>query len=133
MSAEIAYVDTSAVVKLLVAEVETGALRQELARWPRRASSALLGVELLRAVRRAGLPALQAVARRQLASIHLLRLDQAILDRAAALEPGSLRSLDALHLASALALGEQLGALLTYDRRMIEGAMAIGIPATSPS
>ncbi|MGH7758972.1 MAG: PIN domain-containing protein [Candidatus Dormibacteria bacterium] len=72
------------------------------------------------------------MARRQLASIHLLHLDQAILDRASAVEPGSLRSLDALHLASALALGEQLGALLTYDRRMIEGAMAIGIPVTSP-
>ena len=49
------------------------------------------------------------------------------------LEPWTLRSLDALHLASALILGEHLDTLVTYDRRMIEGVLAIGIPVTSPS
>ncbi|TMD18321.1 MAG: type II toxin-antitoxin system VapC family toxin [Chloroflexi bacterium] len=87
MSADVAYLDTSAVVKLLVQEPETAALRRRLAGWPRRASAALLRVELLRAVRRAGLPRLMEGARRQLASIHLIRLDEELLDRAAQLEP----------------------------------------------
>ncbi len=133
MSAEIAYLDTSAVVRLLVPEPESPALRAELQRWPRRASSALLQLELLRVVRRADLPALVVVARRQLSSIHLLRLDQELLDGAAELEPWTLRALDAIHLASALALGEQLGPVLTYDQSMAAGARAIGIEARSPS
>lgn len=132
MSAEIAYLDTSAVVKLLVPEAESSALRAELRRWPRRASSALLGVELQRVVRRAGLPALLTTTRRQLATIHLLGVSQEILDRAAGLEPWTLRSLDSLHLASALQLGGELGAVVTYDHRMTEGASAIGIPTISP-
>ncbi|MGH7642920.1 MAG: type II toxin-antitoxin system VapC family toxin [Candidatus Dormibacteria bacterium] len=133
MIAEVAYLDTSAVVKLLVREEESRALRAELERWPRRASSALLRVELLRTVGRAGLPALVAVAHLQLSSIHLLRLDQEVLSRAAELEPWTLRSLDAIHLASALALGEELGTLLTYDRRMAAGSLAIGIDTRSPN
>lgn len=133
MSAEVAYLDTSAVVKLLVPEAESAALRDELLHWPRRASSSLLGLELLRTVRRAGRPGLLAPARRQLSAIHLLRLDQEILDRATELEPWALRSLDAIHLASALALGANLATLVTYDRRMITGALAIGIATSSPS
>src|SRR2546430_11194408 len=87
MSAEVAYLDASAVVRLLVQEPETAALRRRLGGWPRRASAALLRVELLRAVRRAGLPRLMEGARRQLASIHLIRLDEDLLERAAGLEP----------------------------------------------
>lgn len=119
MSTELAYLDTSALVKLLLQEREAQALRQELELWPRRASSALLGVELLRVVRRSDIPALLALARRQLDTIHLRRLDQEILDRASELEPRSLRSLDAIHLASALALGDQLGTVVSYDQSMV--------------
>ena len=86
MSAEVAYLDASAVVKLLVREAETTALRRRLRSWPRRASSALLRVELLRTVRRAGLPRLMEGARRQLASIDLIRLDDDLLERAGAIE-----------------------------------------------
>src|SRR5712691_10114589 len=99
-------------------EPETAALRHRLQAWPRRASAALLRVELLRTVRRAGLPRFVTDARRQLASIHLIRLDDDLLERAAHLEPASVRPLDAIHLAAALGLGNEPGAIVTYDARM---------------
>jgi predicted nucleic acid-binding protein len=132
MSADVAYLDTSAVVKLLVRERETTALRRELRHWPRRASSSLLRVELLRAIKRAGLPRLTSPARTQLAAISLIRLDDPLLDRAAELDPASLRSLDAVHLASALALGSDLGVVVSYDDRLLQGASALGMPTASP-
>ncbi len=133
MSADVAYVDTSALVKLVLAEAETAALRAELGHWPRRAASAIITVELLRTVARSGVPALLATARQLLADVHVIRVDQELLDRAAALEPRRMRSLDAIHLSSALALGEQLGVLVTYDRRMVEAAAAIGLRVSSPA
>ncbi len=132
MSGEVAYLDTSAALKLLVPEAESAALRRELRRWARRASSSLLRVELARVVMRAGLPGLLSTVRRQLDAIHLIGLDDALLRAAAEVEPWSVRSLDAIHLAAALSLGDDLGTLLTYDRRMAEGARAIGLPAASP-
>jgi uncharacterized protein len=132
MNAEVAYLDASAVVKLLMQEPETAALRRRLQTWPERASAALLRVELLRTVKRAGLPRLLADARRQLASIHLIRLDDELLDRAAQLEPPGTRSLDAIHLAAALGLGSDLGAVVTYDARMSNAAQALGLPVIGP-
>ena len=132
MSADVAYLDTSAVVKLLVRETETAALRRELRQWPRRASSSLLRVELIRAVRGANMPRAAAGARRQLAAIHLVRVDDALLDRAADLDPPTLRSLDGVHLAAALSLGNDLGTIITYDERMIDGIAALGLPLSSP-
>lgn len=132
MSADVAYLDTSAVVKLLALEPESDALRRELRRWPRRVSSSLLRVELLRATKRAGLPRLTVSARRYLTAISLIRLDETVLDRASDLEPPALRSLDAIHLASALALGNDLGMVITYDDRMLQGAAALGLPTATP-
>lgn len=132
MSADVAYLDTSAVVKLVMRERETTALRRDLRHWPRRASSSLLRVELLRAIKRAGLPRLGAPARRHLTAISLIRIDDGLLERAGDLDPASLRSLDAIHLASAMALGSDLGVVVTYDDRMLQGAAALGLPTTSP-
>ena len=132
MSAEVAYLDASAVVKLLVREAETTALRRRLRSWPRRASSALLRVELLRTVRRAGLPRLMEGARQQLASIDLIRLDDDLLERAAEIEPSTVRSLDAIHLATALGLGSDLAAVVTYDARMSAAAQMLGLPVIAP-
>lgn len=132
MSAEVAYLDASAVVKLLVREAETTALRRRLKGLPRRASSALLRVELLRTIRRARLPRLMEGARRQLASIDLIRLDDDLLERAAEIEPFSVRSLDAIHLATALGLGNDLAAVVTYDARMSAAARALGLPIIAP-
>lgn len=132
MSADVAYLDTSAVVKLVVREHETASLRRELSHWPRRTSSSLLRVELMRAIKRAGLPRLVAPGRQHLGAISLIRMDDALLDRAAELDPASLRSLDAIHLASALTLGTDLGVFMTYDDRLLQGAAALGLPTVSP-
>src|SRR5207244_12000729 len=98
MSAEVAYLDTSAAVKLLVTERESPALRRWLRRRPDRASAALLRVELVRVVRRAGLTRLIPEGRRLLTGIHLIRLDDDLLDRAAELYPTEIRSMDSIPL-----------------------------------
>jgi predicted nucleic acid-binding protein len=133
MSAEVAYIDTSAAVKLLMNEPESLALRRWLRRRPQRASAALLRVELVRVVRRAGFPRLVPDARRLLAGMHLIRLDDALLDRAADLEPTELRSLDSIHLAAAASLGDDLAALVCYDDRMLAAAASLGLPTAAPS
>jgi predicted nucleic acid-binding protein len=72
------------------------------------------------------------VARRHLERMVLVGLDDQILERAAALDPPSLRSLDAIHVATALSLGVNLVALVTYDERMIAAAQELGLPVASP-
>src|SRR2546430_16855894 len=106
MIAEVAYLDTSAAVKLLMDEREAPALRRWLRRRPERASAALLRVELVRGVRRAGFPRLIPEARKLLAGVHLIRLDYALLDPAADLGPTNLQSLDSIHPAAATTLGD---------------------------
>src|SRR2546425_9252586 len=133
MSAEVAYLDTSAVVKLLMAERESPALRKWLRRRPDRVSAALLRVELVRVVRRAGFPRLIPEARKLLAGIHLIRLDDALLDRAADLDPTEIRSLDSIHLAAAVSIGDDLAAVVSYDDRLLAAATSLGLPIASPS
>jgi predicted nucleic acid-binding protein len=133
MSAEVAYLDTSAAVKLLMTERESLALRRWLRRRPERASAALLRVELVRVVRRAGLPRLVPESRRLLAGVHLVRLDDALLDRAADLDPTDLRSLDSIHLAAAVSLGDDLAAVVSYDDRLLAAAASLGLPTATPS
>lgn len=126
-----AYLDSSALLKLVVAEKESGALRRFVRSRPDRISSALARVEVLRAVRMQGAPIVER-AKRVLARIRLLRLDDALLDAAAALNPEVLRSLDAIHLASAQAIGHDLECVVTYDRRMSDAAGLLGLPVRSP-
>jgi predicted nucleic acid-binding protein len=133
MSAEVAYLDTSAAVKLLMTERESAALRRWLRRRPERASAALLRVELVRVVRRAGLPRLIPEARRLVAGVHLIRLDDALLDRAADIDPTELRSLDSIHLAAAASLGDDLAAVVSYDDRLLAAAASLGLPTATPS
>jgi predicted nucleic acid-binding protein len=133
MSAEVAYLDTSAAVKLLMTERESAALRKWLGRRPERASAALLRVELLRVVRRAGFPRLIPEARKLLAGVHLIRLDDALLERAADLDPTELRSLDSIHLAAAASLGDDLAAVVSYDDRLLAAATSLGLPTATPA
>ena len=133
MSAEVAYLDTSAAVKLLMTERESPALRRWLRQRPSRASAALLRVELVRVVRRAGLPRLIPEARRLVAGVHLIRVDDTLLDRAADLDPTELRSLDSIHLAAAASLGDDLAAVVSYDDRLLAAATSLGLPTATPS
>ena len=125
------YLDTSALVKLVVPEPESAALRAELARWNRRVSSALVRAELIRASARVGAAA-RRLAERVLATLDLIAVDDAILDAAGRLRPPELRTLDAVHLASARVIGPALGGLVAYDTRLLDGARAVRLPTIVP-
>ena len=126
------YVDSSAFVKLVVEETESVAVRAYLAsRDARRVSSALLRTESLRAVRHLGPDAL-ATVREGLRRIDLIGIDDRILDGAGILEPRVLRTLDAIHLSTALAVGDDLEAIVTYDDRMIAAARLLGLTTATP-
>lgn len=125
------YLDSSALVKLVVLEPESRALRAYLRGEPDRISCGLARTEVLRAVRPSGRVAM-AAARRVLRGIDLIRLDDALLDAAGMLEPLGLRSLDAIHLAAAQLVAPALRAVVTYDRRMAEAAAALGFPTSAP-
>jgi uncharacterized protein len=119
-------------VKLPLEEPEHEALRAELAEWDGYASAALLGVEAIRACARYGSRYAED-ARAWLHGVTLLPLDDAILDEATRLSPAGLRSLDAIHLATALSIRDDLGVLLTYDERLGEVAAERGLEVVSPA
>lgn len=126
------YIDTSAALKLLFAERESAAMgRWWAATSARVVSSDLLRTELLRVTRRVD-PNQMTRARELLDSLLLLRLSTALCERAAMLEPVALRSLDGLHLAAALELGDELEGIVTYDQRLAEATRALGIRTVSP-
>lgn len=126
------YLDSSALVKLVVIERESAALRSYLRREPDRLSCALARTEVLRAVRPIG-PAAVEAARRILRNVNLVRLDDALLDAAGLLEPVGMRSLDAIHLAAAQLVAPSLHAVITYDGRMATAAAALGLPVAAPA
>jgi predicted nucleic acid-binding protein len=130
-AAPAAYLDTSALVKLVLPEDESAALTVELTRWERHISSALVRTELVRACAPAGTAA-RRLAQRVVADLDLLAIDDAILDAAARLKPLKLRTLDTIHIASAQALGSALGGLVAYDRRLLDGAKAARLPTIVP-
>lgn len=123
--------DSSALVKLVVPEPESAALRAELARWERHASSALVRTEVVRACARVD-EAARPVAERVVRALDLIAVDDQILDEAGRLQSIALRTLDAIHLASARALGDALGAVIAYDSRLAAGATAAGLPVLAP-
>ena len=126
------YLDTSAFVKLVLAEPESASLREFLAGQSPRVSSWLLHAEAVRAVRRFSEDAVDDVLF-QLEGVTLLDVDGATLRQAASLDPPELRALDAIHLATALRLGPDLGVVVTYDVRMAAGAQALGLPVAAPA
>ncbi len=125
------YVDSSAIVKLVVAEPESRALRRHLSRRQPLVSSALARTEVTRALLPSG-P--EAVTRGQaaLGQIQLVRVNDRVLNDAARMRPHELRSLDAIHLASALLLGSAVKLIVTYDERMADAARALGWSVDSP-
>jgi uncharacterized protein len=128
------YLDSSAIVKLVAPEPETSALIESLRADPEVVSSALSRVEVIRAVRRIG----ASDDRKERANdvidrIALIPMEDTILIRAARLEPPSLRTLDAIHLATALTLGTDLAGLVTYDGKLAEAAVSEGFDVLAPS
>lgn len=124
------YLDSSALVKTVVAEPESAALLRFLRSRPVRVSCALARTE--GAVRHLG-PAIAGRAREAVQRLDLVPLDDALLEAAGALDARVLRSLDAIHLAAALSLGRQLEALVTYDGRMAGAARLLGMPVAAPA
>lgn len=127
----VVYLDSSALVKLVIDEPESGALRTWLEGRAVRVSSALATVEVPRAVRADG-DAAVARARDVLARVGLLTVDQGLLDTTRDLDPEVLRSLDAIHVASALAFGDALEAVVAYDHRLLDAATTVGLATVSP-
>lgn len=127
-----AYLDASALVRLVVPECESSALRAELTGWPRRVSSALTRAELVRACARVD-PAARDRARDLLEGLSLVSVTDRVLDEAARVSPVSLPTLDAIHVATALVLREALGALITYDDRLTDAATRARLPVLSPA
>lgn len=127
------YLDTSALVKLVVHEPESSALREWLAQAEGEAVSCdLARAELMRAVRRVD-PMLATRARDVLDAISLIRVTPGTFEAAGRLDPTELQSLDALHLAAALQLGDDLSGLVCYDSRLSLAATEQGIRIFRPA
>jgi predicted nucleic acid-binding protein len=132
------YADTSALVKLVVREAESNAIEAEVSRWDLIATSDIAAVELPRATARARADGRAGVADSRvvlelLAALIIVPMTDDVRALAATLEPVELRTLDAIHLGCALALGDDLAGVLTYDHRMAEAARARGVGVIAPA
>ena len=128
---DVAYLDASALAKLSLDEDHSAALGQAIRSWRHLASTRLAVVEVLRAVRRRD-PAAEPTARDVLSHVALVAVSDRVLFAAAQLRPVGLRSLDAIHLASALRLDGRLALFVSYDTRQLDAARALGLPTASP-
>lgn len=122
-------------MKLVAAEPETDALAEWLRERPIRITSVAGRIELLRAVRRVAVAsaddALNARSSSVVASLGITGLTDAIAERAAKLDPSGLRTLDAIHLATAMLAGP-IEAFIAYDDRLVDAARAAGLAVVQP-
>ncbi len=127
------YFDSSALMKLIRREGETAPLSEWLDGQPDATvvTSELGRVEVLRAARRAG-GGVMAEARAVVGDLDLVPLDRGVQDLASEIGDPLLRTLDALHLASAVLLRDELTAFVAYDHRLVSDANAAGLPTMSP-
>ena len=126
------YLDSSAIVKLVVAEPESAALRRYLRRRRPLVTSALAQTEVARALLQLG-PAVVRRGLEALRRLELIRVSDRILADAGTMMPAELRSLDAIHLATMQQLGASLARVVTYDDRMSAAAAALGRSVVAPS
>lgn len=132
-SSDFAYIDTSAFLKLLGAERESAMIAEAIdASWPHLIASEILAVEATRAGLRIG-GAAPAEVTRLLHRVVLQPLSPVIRDSASRVPPPRLRSLDAIHLATAIALGEKVDAIFTYDKRLAEASVDAGLRVLAPA
>jgi predicted nucleic acid-binding protein len=125
------YLDSSALVKLVVEEPESAALRRHLRRRNTLLSSALARTEVLRALLLEGEEAV-ARGRAVLTRVDLVRINDRILNAAGTLMPTELRLLDSIHLVTAQQLGADLSQIVTYDAKMLDAAKILGLKTASP-
>jgi uncharacterized protein len=128
------YLDSSALIKLALAEPETTALSDYIAKRGDQAlvSSSLHRAEVLRAIWQAEPGALPR-AQRMIRRISIVSLSYDLLDNAATQPPGGLSTTAAIHLASALAIKRDLTAFVCYDKQLTAAAEAAGLPVASPA
>lgn len=127
----VSYVDASALVKLVVAEPESAKMERWFVESERLLTSTVGVIETRRAaIRRAHDPARLAYVLR---SIEVIEIGPWIADRAGIVGLPSLRTLDAIHLATALAIQPDLDGFVTYDDRLAGAARALGLPVVSPA
>ena len=125
------YLDASALVKLVLREAEWPALRAYLRDFERRATSILSTVEVPRVVARQ-LGRFEARSLAIFRGVEVLPLDRALASLAVHVPPPELRSLDAVHVASALTLAPDIESVVTYDQRLGEAAKASGLRVVEP-
>ena len=130
--AGLAYLDSSALVKLVVAEPETSALEADLANRDGLFASRLAALECRRAVRRVPGKRLIGSVEDMLTAVLLMDITPAVLETAARVDPPLLRSLDAIHIATALATHDPDVEVVTYDNRLADAAAANGLRVVQP-
>lgn len=127
-----AYVDASALVKLAVREAETAELEANVADREALFTSAVGAIELHRALGRSGLPSAAAQADAVLDAVFLAELTPSIRAQAGRLAPSTLRTLDAIHVATAASLSLPGLDFITYDDRQSAAARAVGLQVLQP-
>lgn len=125
------YLDTSALAKLILVEAESDVLVEHVRGVERVITSELAKAELVRAVSRVEPERLPLVTE-LFTRVDVIPVSSNILTASGHLQPAGLRTLDAIHLASALLLRDELDAFVSYDERQIETAIALGFPVVSP-
>ena len=129
--ASLVYLDTSAASKLILDEAETAALRAFLREWPRQVSSQLVEIELTRTVRRKAQSRI-VLLDNFFADMYLRPIEDDVVILAGLVEPATLKSVDSIHLATAVLLREAIGCFVTYDTRLTDAARAVGLPVVAP-
>jgi len=133
MSFRPAYLDSSALLKLVLPEPGSDELARALAAWPDRVSSAIAAVECRRALRRVGAaPGVHRRADAVLEAMTLIRVDEPVLRVATEIGPANLRTLDAIHLATALSMGDDPETFITCDDRLAQAGRAAGLVVLQP-
>lgn len=127
----VAYVDSSALTKLVLDEAESPSMRRWYVENERVVMSVVGGIEIRRAVARhlAGDQRVETILR----TVEMVEIDASIARSAAALQPPDLRTLDAIHLATALAVAGDIDAFVTYDDRLANAARDLGLPVVRPA
>jgi uncharacterized protein len=127
-----AYVDASALVKLFKAERETDAFRAALADWPVQVASELIRVEAVRTARRLGDKDSLQRANEALERVNLIPISPEIVELATDAHTPPLRAMDAIHLATALSMRQDLGAIFVYDNDLHAAAGAHHLNPLAP-